>query len=191
MKKLLRLAAAASLVLMLASCTASNPVIKDTYSGVLPEIRAPKSIDYSGETYRVGYSAITRTGVIVEYFKQGQGPNSWTKLISLRTTNPPSTPEKEAVALLRLVKSSGGAGALLKNERKNETIADFMLPKSGDLEFNLFRYVPQSGNGGTKSVQYAEIIPKSKIGKTDLIALRSSNLKQIAALKLPAVDASN
>lgn len=177
--------------LLLASCTTSSTVVKETYSGVLPEVRAPKSINYGGESYHVGYSAITTSGVFVEYFRKGQGPKSWTKLISLRTTRPPSTPGNEAGMLLKLAKSTGGSGALLENKNSGEYIADFMLPKSGSLEFNLVRYAPQTGAGGTKSLQYAEMVPHSKCDKKNLLSLRETNLKRIAAIKIPDVGNAN
>lgn len=191
MKYLHSLVPSLAVAFSIAGCTTTNTVVKETYSGVLPEVRAPKSINYGGESYLVGYSAITTSGVFVEYFRKGQGPKSWTKLISLRTTRPPSTPSNEAGLLLKLAKSSGGSGALLENKNSGEFIADFMLPKSGNLEFNLIRYTPQAGTGGTKSLQYAEMIPHSKCDKKNLLSLRETNLKRIASIKIPDVGEAN
>lgn len=66
-----------------------------------------------------------------------------------------------------------------------------MLPKSGDLEFNIFRYLPQSNAGGTKSLQYAELIPKSKFAKGYLRSVRQSNLTRFLSMKIPEVGPAN
>lgn len=185
MKNVPRLIASLLLGVFVSSCATVSKPVKESYSGIIPEIQTQKSVTYDGIRYLAGYSALTKNGSLVEYFKPGEGPQRWTKMIGLRTTNPPSTPQGEVHSFASLARSTKGSGAIYSNTKTGEVGIDCMLPKSDGVEFNIFRYVPQ--NGGTKSFQYAELIPRSKLETTNGSSLRKTRLKSFLSMEIPNI----
>ncbi|MEO8615669.1 MAG: hypothetical protein ABI600_11055 [Luteolibacter sp.] len=172
---------------ILSSCSTNSTPTKESYTGIIPEIRAPQTIRLVGESYIAGYSAISGNGAIVEYFRQGDGPKNWTKLIGLRTINPPTNPEKEARALASLAQSKGAVGGQgFSKKETGEAGVYFSMPKSGASEFNIFRYAPQTGGHGVKSLQYAEVMPKSD---THSVRQKATNL--FLTVKIPEIGQTN
>jgi hypothetical protein len=171
---------------LLSQCGPNSAKGKETYGGVLPEIRAPESLDYSGLTYTAGYSAVNRNGVRVEYFPAGQGPKGWTQMLALYSIEKKTTPEQE-VGVLAAVASTRGATPQATPGPGTDRGLHFTMPKGKNLEFNIFRYT-QAGNG-VNSLQYAAAIPQetARLGSGALRAVAEKHRAAIMSLRMPEV----
>ncbi|MDB6076605.1 MAG: hypothetical protein JWO82_352 [Akkermansiaceae bacterium] len=179
------LGSAAALVLSQCASMPGTANTKESYSGILPEIQAPASISYAGETYRAGYSAASSAGATVEYFRAGEGPKNWQRLMALRAMPQKTTPKDQAILMGRSAK----AGAAAYSAPNGDVGFDSLIPKSnGGLEFSLFRFAPLPGTEGVKSLQYAEQIPRGNLDVPKLKALVAKHRAAMMKGPFPAIS---
>jgi len=194
MKTPLHIAFLVLAVLSLSNCGTGVAEIKRTkesQTGLLQDIHAPKKFTYRGQDYTPGYSAHGSNGAIVEYYKAGEGPNQWTSMLAVRRLDQPTTAEAQTKAMADRVSAKGLRFRSLINKKSGETTIDFMLPHSGDLEFNLFRYRPLANGQGVTSFQYIENIPKSRLRSFDGMAYTHKQRIAFFALPFPYLSRTN
>ena len=163
---------------------------KETYSGVLPQIQAPQSISYLGQTYTAGYSAVNANGVLVEYFPEGEGPKQWRRMLALSSLEGSTTPGQQVRIRKTAVEGKGLHAISYSSEITGNHGIDYMLPKGTNLEFNIFRYAAASGGQGVKSLQYAAVIPQetADVGVPALRALANKHRTEVLAMPFPEVS---
>ena len=186
MVRMVRLGMAVAAGLLLSQCASDPAKGKETYGEVLPEIRAPQSLDYGGLTYTAGYSAVNKNGVLVEYFPAGQGPQQWNQMLALRLIEKQTTPKQEVGALAATATARGASPHAGTGTGGDQGI-DFMLPKNGTYEFNVFRYA--LAGQGASSLQYAAILPPEtvKMGSGALRAVAEKHRAAVMRIPMPEV----
>lgn len=160
---------------------------KEAYGEVLPQIRAPQSLDYLGLTYTVGYSAANRNGVLVEYFPPGENSKSWSQMLALSAIEKQTTPEQEAATVERTASERGGTPRKAPGSTATDTGVNFTIQKTGTMEFNMFRYA-QAG-GKTIALHYAAILPPQtvKLGGGALNAVGQKHGAAVMRMPMPEV----
>lgn len=185
----LGMVAAACLLAQCASFSSgSNGKGKEAYGKVLPEIRAPQSLNYQGLTYMVGYSAANKNGVLVEYFPVGEDSKSWTQMLALRSIEKPTTPQQEVAELERAASARGGSLKKAPGSTTADCGVSFTIQKPRTTEFNMFRYTQGSG-ATTASLQYAAVLPPEtvRLGSGALNAVAEKHAAAVMRLQMPEI----
>lgn len=173
--------------LLLSQCASDPAKGKEAYGEVLPAIRAPQSLNYAGLTYTVGYSAVNKNGVLVEYFPSGQGPKQWSQMLALRSIEKKTTPQNEVDALAAIATARGATPHKQGDTGSPDQSLDFTLPKGETYEFNVFRY-SQTGEAAS-SLQYAAVLPPQtvQLGSAALRAVADKHRTAIMRMPMPEV----
>jgi hypothetical protein len=192
------LVAAILMVVGTACHTASEP--PNSHAGLSDKIKAPKLLEFRGETYRAGYSSTDAKRSIVEYFIAGEGPKAWRKMVALRLDSRGANSIQQVKALEQMVRkrhvnSKGGSPVSAKYERTNghDAAIDFILTSRGQQEFNAFRYVDRAN--GVVSLHYSELVEVAKIASMPhaeavayLKAVRTNSVATLNALTIPEIE---
>jgi hypothetical protein len=131
-----------------------------------------------GESYDASYSACDATKAIVEYYRPGESPKHWTRMLALRLNVAGPNSFQQVETMGESIRADGkGAVATYKHDdgygidfilttRRHPAldtfryVVPFPLPTSSPYqEFDAFRYVDRANGAGSVSIQFAEIIP--------------------------------
>jgi hypothetical protein len=129
---------------------------------------------------------------LIEYVREIESFESWTKLIGLRYQHVPGVqndPKQVAAGLAQLVKSRDptSQSRIIANEKTNEVLIDFLTRDPGGqfMEFNVFRYAKSSDGNAVISLQFAyRFTDVSAEGTQRFIALRESWIRQAVAVDM-------
>jgi hypothetical protein len=103
MKKLILLG-----MLSLVAFGCQNTLLKPiSSSGVAENIKAPELLEFLGDTYQAGYSVADRRQALVEYYRPGERPKSWQKMLALRLESAGKNSFVQVKAMEGMVKASG------------------------------------------------------------------------------------
>lgn len=136
---------------------------------------------------------------LLEFIRQNETFNKWTKLIGLRSQHLPrvhNDPLSTAVAMARFLKRANPQAPMriITNKDKSEAILDFLIwpPNGAYLEFDVFRYVQSRNKQTVLSLQMAyRFTDLTKQGqqrfRKQFPKIRASWIKQAAAFDMDTV----
>lgn len=177
-------------LLILVAC-ATPP--KTSYTGLLPEITAPRTLEFLGDTYTASYSAATPGSATVEYFLPGEGPHNWTRLLGLRLNRSDITSSKFISGMARELEKNGTPHEVAPDPGTGGNSIDFMALIRGNdpgLEFNIFRAINLTNEPGIISFQYAQILNKKgmpNLSGKELRTFRKERNAAFGALLVPII----
>lgn len=172
---------------LLSQCASNSSKGKETYGGILPGIHAPETLNYSGQTFTPGYSAMNKNGVVVEYYPAGQDAKQWNQMLALRLIEKPTSPQIEVVTLAAAVSNRGGSSHTHQGKSSADQGIDFAIPKGSGTEFNMYRYT-QAGPTMT-SLQYAAVLPPQtvQLGSPAIRAVAVKHSSTIMRMEMPGI----
>jgi hypothetical protein len=181
-----------SLIIAVLGCQTTTPK-EVSFTGVLPGITAPPSLQFRGEVYRAGYSTASPQQAIVEYYLPGEGPKSWRKMLALRLDSP-GKKSLEQVKAMQAMLIEGGNRAVRAYQSTNGHGVEFILTTRGRQELNVFRYIDRTN--GSVSLQYAETLVTAELGRIEkttklpdfYATWRSNSVWGLEAMKIPEIE---
>lgn len=119
----------------------------------------PAPIEFDGEKYEAGFFSTQESVRLVEYVREGESVENWTKLFAIRNfigSNDPRQAVKSFESVIKQHNPLAGVRVLVK-EDGSEAMIDFLTwPKQADhMEFNVHRYLRKPGFPGLVSYQFA------------------------------------
>lgn len=162
----------------------------------LPVALAQEAFTIDGEPFTRKFVGNAPNGdKLIEFVRQQESFEQWTKLIGLRFQQLPkinNDPVTMALAMAQVVKArdSRAQSVVRSNKEKTEAIIDFLTgpPKGDFIEFNVFRYIKSRNGKGVISLQFAYRFPGlTKENVEAFKKLRISWIKQVAAYDMNRV----
>jgi hypothetical protein len=184
-------------VLLLTSCaTPSDQQV--SCNGIVAGIRAPQTLQLMGDSCAAGYSASDATKAIVEYYRPGEGPKSWKRMLALRLNVAGPSSRQQVVNMHQSILAGGSrAVGSYTNQSQAGYGIDFILTARGYQELDVFRYIDRTNAPGSISFQYAEIIPNQDVrgleGSKQVEYYRSLRFKArdaIWSIPVPVIEMS-
>lgn len=117
------------------------------------------SAEFDGETYPSQFASEAPGMKLVEFVRESETIDNWTKLLAVRRLPRLEDPTAAAAELVKRLNESNPLARhrLLTKEGGQEALIDFLTwPEDGSyMEFNVFRYVKAAGASGLISYQFA------------------------------------
>lgn len=154
-------------------------------------------INFEGSKYHLIYSSKSEenNGYLNEYFKEGEGMNTWTEMIAVHHFPNMFSPLDQAESFREYLDEMNCPSAITLDEKNNTGIIDFVLIDGKKLpiilEFNVFKY-EKSPECGTIGIQYAKRYSVSnsfdiEAVKKEFAKQRKKTLKNISRIKIPQI----
>lgn len=132
---------------------------------------------------------------LVEFVRDGESLEQWTKLIAYRYQHLPrlgNEPRQVVAGMARVVMANNpqAQSRITFDKKSNEAVIDFLTwpPDKRFLEFNVFRYARSADGSAVLSLQLAyRFTDTSPAGAARLGALRDAWLKQAIAFDMKRV----
>jgi len=120
---------------------------------------SPTAVDFDGESYTSAFSSDQPTFRLVEFVREGETVENWTKLFAIRnfpTGNDPRTAVAQFQQVVKQHNPLAGVQVLVKDDG-SEAMIDFLTwpQDAGYMELNIHRYLKKSGHPGLISYQFA------------------------------------
>jgi hypothetical protein len=120
---------------------------------------SPAVVEFDGETYVRAFSSNQPTIRLVEFIRDGETVENWTKLFAIRKFPTGTDPRSAVGQFQQVVKQhnpQAGVQVLVK-EDGSEAMIDFLAwPKDADhMELNIHRYIKHPAYPGLISYQFA------------------------------------
>lgn len=146
-------------LVLLASCATNPPDQKVSNEGIVSNVIAPQTLQIMGETYNARFSASDTTKIIVEYYRAGETPKNWSRLLALRLATTGGNSLDQAKSVEQQMRERGSkAVRVYKDPNAAGYGVEFILPAAGYEELDVFRFIDRTDGVGTISLQYAEVI---------------------------------
>lgn len=160
--------------------------------GVPPVPAQAETVEFDGETYTAAYRSNQPTVRLIEYVRDGETVETWTKLFAARNY-PQQTDPRTAVAFFKQALNERNPQArsqVLVKQDGSEAMIDFLIwtPGEKQMEFNVHRYLKLPGRPGLVSFQFAYRIPDpSKVTADEIRALKTKWVDAMSQLPPPNV----
>lgn len=120
---------------------------------------SPVPVEFDGEAYRPAFTSNEPTMRLVEFVREGETVEDWTKLFAIRNFPTGKSPQAAVAEFQRVVKQHNplaGVQVLVKDDG-TEAMIDFLTwPKDARyMELNIHRYLKKPGHAGLISYQFA------------------------------------
>lgn len=120
---------------------------------------SPAPVEFDGETYVAAFSNSEPALSLVEYVREGETVENWTKLFAIRKFSLGHSPQEAVAQFQQVVKQhnpQAGVQVLVKDDG-SEAMIDFLTwPKTAEyMELNIHRYLKKPGVPGLVSYQFA------------------------------------
>ena len=119
----------------------------------------PASLSFDGERYVQRFAQMQGDVRVVEYTRERESLNDWTRLLAVRHFVKLHEPKAAAAGLARTVREHNpqARAEVIAKDDGSEAIVDFLTWASGDdrLEFNVHRYRRIPGKSGLVAWQFA------------------------------------
>ena len=154
-------------------------------------------IKFQGDKYQLQYSTKSEenNGYLNEYFKSGEGINTWSEMIAVHHFPNMYSPISQAESFREYLDEINCPSAIYLDEENNTGMLDFILIDGKQLpiilEFNIFKY-EKSPECGTIAIQYAKRYSVSntfdiEAVKEEFAKLRKKALKDINKIEIPQI----
>ncbi|MDX1947737.1 MAG: hypothetical protein SFU86_20235 [Pirellulaceae bacterium] len=150
------------------------------------------AIEFAGETYRPAYRAENADLKLVEFVRDGETIETWTKLFAVRHFPKLADPATAVANVRRALAEQNplAKSQLLVKEDGSEAMIDFLTWGEGapGMEFNVFLYLRQPGLPGLVCYQFAARINDSRtVSADELRARKDAWCRQLREMDLPVV----
>jgi hypothetical protein len=174
-------------ILLLSSC-ATESEEKVSTRGIVAGISAPQTLQMMGDSYEARYSAIGSSKAIVEYYRSGEGADSWKRMLALRLNVGGPSSFQQVERMEQSIREGGSKAVRVYKDRDTDGYGiEFIVTTRTYQELDVFRYVDRTNAPGTVSFQYAEIIPFKRLDMVESSQLddyyRSLRLKAVKAME--------
>jgi len=120
---------------------------------------SPTVVEFDGESYFSAFTSNQPTFRLVEFVREGETVENWTKLFAIRNFPTGNDPQAAVAQFEQVVKQHNplaGVRVLVKEDR-TEAIIDFLTwPQDAKyMELNIHRYLKKSEYPGLISYQFA------------------------------------
>lgn len=154
-------------------------------------------VKFEGNKYRLLYSVKSEenNGYLNEYYKFGEGVNTWTEMIAVHHFPNMYSPISQAESFREYLDVINCPSAIYVNEEENTGMLDFILINSQNLpvilEFNVFKY-EKSPECGTIAIQYVKRYSVTssldiETVKEEFAKLRKRVIKDIEKAEIPKI----
>ncbi|NWG86644.1 MAG: hypothetical protein HXY26_03885 [Hydrogenophilaceae bacterium] len=155
------------------------------------------AVSFDGQVFLKRFEAAQPNGdKLVEFVRDGEALENWTKLIGFRYQQLPridNDAKKAAAAMAQVVKATNpGAPAQVMVNDQNEAILDFLiLSKDAKfMEFNLFKYAKSNDGNAVVSFQFAYRFSPSSISPPEFSKSRITWINSAASYDMNQVQAA-
>lgn len=149
------------------------------------------SVEFDGERYTARFHSYQAELRLVEYVRESETIDNWTKLFAVRNFPQHDNPEAAVAAFERVVKQHNPLARMqtLYKQDGSEAMIDFMTWETGQdqMEFNVHRYLRKPGHPGLISFQFAYRFRADSTDAEKLRALRERWTELMRAAE-PAIE---